>query len=62
MPVQGRGLTRSVSKVYVSVGHKVGLASALALTLRCSKHRIVEPIRQADLRSRMHLSRLHLGP
>lgn len=45
----------------MSVGHKVGLASALALTLRCSKHRIVEPIRQADLRSRMHLSRLHLG-
>ena len=46
----------------MSVGHKVGLASALALTLRCSKHRVVEPIRQADLRSRMHLSQLHLGP
>jgi len=33
-------------------GHKVTLQTAVALTLACCVHRIPEPIRQADLRSR----------
>lgn len=38
--------------VYVSCGHGVSLATALAITKACSKHRVPEPVRQADCRSR----------
>ena len=38
--------------VLVSVGHGLSHASALTLVRRCAKHRIPEPVRQADLRSR----------
>ena len=38
--------------VIVSVGHGLGLGSALRLVRRCTRHRIPEPVRQADLRSR----------
>ena len=38
--------------LYVSVGHGLSLASALGLVRRCCRHRIPEPVRQADLRSR----------
>ena len=38
--------------VVVSVGHGVSLSSAVALVWRTCKHRIPEPVRQADLRSR----------
>lgn len=37
-----------VRPVYVSVGHRVCLATAIELVLRCSpRHRLVEPIRRA---------------
>lgn len=38
--------------VVISVGHGLSLASATALVWRTCKHRIPEPVRQADLRSR----------
>ena len=39
-----------VKPVYVSIGHKIGLAQAIRLTLACGKgYRIPEPTRQADL-------------
>ncbi|KAJ0400744.1 hypothetical protein P43SY_005465 [Pythium insidiosum] len=38
--------------VYVSVGHHVTLDTAIAVVLACSKYRVPEPIRQADIRSR----------
>ncbi|KAJ1623080.1 endonuclease V [Pavlovales sp. CCMP2436] len=40
------------SPVIVSVGHGLSLSSAVELVRRCSRHRVPEPIRQADLRSR----------
>ncbi|HZH28938.1 MAG TPA: deoxyribonuclease V [Azospirillaceae bacterium] len=41
--------------VYVSVGHRVGLDTAVELALRLSpKYRISEPVRLADRISRMH--------
>ena len=46
--------TRSgVQPVYVSVGHRVDLAAAIAWTLQCtSRYRIPEPLRQAHLTAR----------
>lgn len=41
--------------IYVSVGHGFALDSATELVRRCCVHRVPEPIRQADLRSRARL-------
>ena len=38
--------------IYVSVGHRVHLERAVVLTKLCCKHRVPEPVRQADLLSR----------
>lgn len=51
-PAEG---TDAFKPVVVSVGHGVSLSSALELVRRCSRHRIPEPVRQADLRSRAWL-------
>lgn len=47
---------KSSKPIYVSQGHRIGLASAEAVVRACCTHRIPEPIRQADLRSRRHCS------
>lgn len=47
----------AAAPVYVSVGDKMSLGTAVALTLLCSIHRVPEPIRQADLRSREEVRR-----
>ncbi|RUS91445.1 hypothetical protein EGW08_000769 [Elysia chlorotica] len=41
--------------VYISVGHKVSLQSAVWIALECSMYRIPEPVRRADLDSREYL-------
>jgi len=41
--------------LYVSIGHKVNLDTALKIVLTCSKTKIPEPIRQADLISRQYI-------
>ncbi|CAB1344921.1 unnamed protein product [Coregonus sp. 'balchen'] len=59
--VLGRALRSSDSStkpVYVSVGHKISLDTALRLTHSCCRYRVPEPIRQADMRSREYL-RVH---
>ncbi|KAF9580250.1 hypothetical protein BGW38_003177 [Lunasporangiospora selenospora] len=61
--VYGAALSASTSRVaegaqnpiYVSVGHKLSLETAVALVRACSQYRIPEPIRQADLKSRKEI-------
>ncbi|KAF9434250.1 hypothetical protein BGZ76_008340, partial [Entomortierella beljakovae] len=43
--------------IYVSIGHKVSLATAVALVRACSLYKIPEPIRQADLKSRTEIKK-----
>lgn len=38
--------------IFISVGHRVSLESAVHIVKACSKHRVPEPIRMADLLSR----------
>ncbi|XP_069916289.1 endonuclease V isoform X8 [Oryctolagus cuniculus] len=56
-----RSHDRSTKPVYVSVGHKVSLETAVRLTRHCCRFRVPEPVRQADIRSREHIRRT-LGP
>ncbi|KAJ2799982.1 hypothetical protein H4R21_003351 [Coemansia helicoidea] len=42
----------AVNPVFVSPGHRVSLRTAVALVRGCSRHRVPEPIRIADQRSR----------
>ncbi|KAG0616916.1 hypothetical protein M758_5G151300 [Ceratodon purpureus] len=41
--------------VFISVGHRISLDTAVEVVRRCCLHRVPEPVRQADLRSREHL-------
>ncbi|KAJ1735626.1 hypothetical protein LPJ72_001779 [Coemansia sp. Benny D160-2] len=49
----------AVNPVFVSVGHRVSLQTAVAVVRACSIHRIPEPIRIADQRSRALLRSIH---
>lgn len=42
----------SKNPIYISVGHKISLESAVSLVIQCSEYRVPEPIRQADQLSR----------
>ncbi|XP_077965059.1 endonuclease V isoform X1 [Gasterosteus aculeatus] len=50
-----RSSDRSCKPVYVSVGHKISVTTAVRLTHSCCRYRVPEPIRQADHRSREYL-------
>ncbi|KAM9769977.1 LOW QUALITY PROTEIN: endonuclease V-like [Menidia menidia] len=50
-----RSSDRSSKPVYVSVGHGISLDAAVRLTHSCCRHRVPEPIRQADFRSREYI-------
>ncbi|KAM0069693.1 putative deoxyribonuclease V [Helianthus debilis subsp. tardiflorus] len=49
----------SFKPIFVSVGHRVSLASAVEIVKRTCKYRVPEPIRQADIRSRDYLRKHH---
>ncbi|XP_049717459.1 endonuclease V isoform X2 [Elephas maximus indicus] len=47
----------STNPLYISVGHKISLETAVRLTRACCRFRIPEPVRQADIRSREYIRR-----
>ncbi|XP_074642585.1 endonuclease V-like [Tubulanus polymorphus] len=50
-----RSCESTTNPIYVSVGHKISLETATLLVEKCCKHRIPEPVRQADMKSREYL-------
>ncbi|XP_066522554.1 endonuclease V-like [Hoplias malabaricus] len=56
-----RSSDSSTKPIYVSVGHRISLDTAVRLTHSCCRYRVPEPIRQADMRSREYL-RTHFPP
>lgn len=54
-----RSTQGSCNPIYVSVGHKIGLDTAVSLTHACCRYRIPEPIRQTD-RYNIHSQLEHL--
>ncbi|XP_040438117.1 endonuclease V isoform X3 [Falco naumanni] len=52
----------SSKPLYISVGHKVCLETAVRLVKSCCRYRIPEPIRQADIRSREYIRKQLCSP
>nr|CAD1832045.1 unnamed protein product [Ananas comosus var. bracteatus] len=50
-----RSTPGSSKPIYISVGHRISLDSAVKVTKLCSKFRVPEPTRQADIRSKVFL-------
>jgi len=50
-----RSSKKSINPIFVSVGHRLSLPTAINVTVQCCQYRIPEPIRQADLRSREYI-------
>ncbi|XP_051491143.1 endonuclease V [Apus apus] len=57
-----RSHSKSSRPLYVSVGHKVSLGTAVRLLRSCCRFRIPEPIRQADMRSREYIRKQLCSP
>ena len=49
-------VARVTNPVFVSVGSGLSLAAAVALVCSCARHRVPEPVRQADILSREHIN------
>jgi hypothetical protein len=45
----------SQKPIFISIGHRISLDTAVAVVRCCCLHRVPEPVRQADLRSRDQL-------
>ncbi|XP_009947570.1 PREDICTED: endonuclease V, partial [Leptosomus discolor] len=64
--LQREGVLRSHNNtsrpLYVSVGHRVCLETAVRLVRSCCRYRIPEPIRQADIRSREYIRKQLCSP
>ncbi|XP_048820694.1 endonuclease V isoform X5 [Lagopus muta] len=57
-----RGCNNSSKPLYISVGHRICLETAVQLVKSCCKYRIPEPIRQADIRSRAYIQKQMCSP
>lgn len=56
-----RSTDGSPNPIYVSIGHRVSLDTAIRVATSCCKYRIPEPVRQADQRSRTFLRDLAMA-
>ncbi|XP_026458174.1 endonuclease V isoform X1 [Papaver somniferum] len=52
-----RSTNDSLKPIYVSIGHRISLESAIKLVRFTCKYRVPEPVRQADIRSRNFLQK-----
>ncbi|XP_059644911.1 uncharacterized protein LOC132286575 isoform X2 [Cornus florida] len=50
-----RSTQGSLKPIFISVGHRISLTSAVKIAKMTCKYRVPEPIRQADIRSRDYL-------
>ncbi|KQK81270.1 endonuclease V isoform X1 [Amazona aestiva] len=57
-----RSCSNSSKPLYISVGHRVCLGTAVRLVRSCCRYRIPEPIRQADIRSREYIRKQLCSP
>lgn len=48
---------KSSRPIFISIGHRISLETAIAVVRMCCKYRVPEPIRQADIRSKQYLQK-----
>ncbi|XP_020577726.1 endonuclease V isoform X2 [Phalaenopsis equestris] len=53
-----RSTPDSLKPIYISPGHRISIDSSVRIVKLCCKFRVPEPIRQADIRSRLFLQNL----
>ncbi|KAK0571001.1 hypothetical protein LWI29_009635 [Acer saccharum] len=51
----------TLKPIFISIGHRVSLDSAIRIVKMTCKYRVPEPIRQADIRSRDYLQKHQMG-
>ncbi|XP_022997458.1 endonuclease V isoform X2 [Cucurbita maxima] len=56
-----RSTVDSLKPIYISIGHRVSLDTAIRIVKSTCKFRVPEPIRQADIRSREYLRKFQMG-
>ncbi|GLT59569.1 hypothetical protein SLA2020_323810 [Shorea laevis] len=52
-----RSTQGSLKPIFVSIGHRLSLDTAIMIVKMTCKYRVPEPVRQADIRSREHLQK-----
>ncbi|KAH1213020.1 Endonuclease V [Glycine max] len=53
-----RSTQGSIKPIFISIGHKISLQTAIMIVQMTCKYRVPEPIRQADIRSRDYIRKL----
>ncbi|XP_027331368.1 endonuclease V [Abrus precatorius] len=53
-----RSTQGSIKPIYISIGHRISLQTAIMIVQMTCKYRVPEPIRQADIRSRDYIRKL----
>lgn len=56
-----RSTKGSLKPIFISVGHRVSLDTAITIAKMTCKYRVPEPVRQADIRSREYLRKHPIG-
>ncbi|XP_048331358.2 uncharacterized protein LOC107411175 isoform X2 [Ziziphus jujuba] len=56
-----RSTEGSFKPIFISIGHRISLDTAITIVKMTCKYRVPEPTRQADIRSRDYLRKHHLG-
>ncbi|XP_057516459.1 uncharacterized protein LOC130797741 isoform X2 [Amaranthus tricolor] len=57
-----RSAIGALKPIYISIGHRISLATAMKIVNTTCKYRVPEPIRQADIRSREYLRKHQFEP
>lgn len=52
-----RSTESSLKPIFVSIGHRVSLDTAIIIIKMTCNYRVPEPVRQADIRSRQYLQK-----
>ncbi|XP_072053721.1 uncharacterized protein [Arachis hypogaea] len=56
-----RSTQGSIKPIFISIGHRISLQTALRLVQMTCKYRVPEPTRQADIRSRDYIRKLKMN-
>ncbi|CAN0881769.1 Endonuclease V, partial [Linum grandiflorum] len=56
-----RSSAGAMKPIFISVGHRISLDTAINIVKITCKYRVPEPVRQADIRSREHLKKHQIG-